>query len=209
MKRLSLILATSALFAFPASWASTDLVANGGFETGSFSSWTLSGNTSTDTTYVLNSPISLNGGTFEALFGPVGSLGFLSQTLTTVPGQHYDLSFWLQHVPSGEGTPSRFQLSWDGVVIDDRTDLATFRYTRFAYPGVIATGFSTDLKFGFREDPDYFQIDDVSVSVLASVPEPGMPLLFGSGLALVLAYRARRSLRTRPSGRKTFGTLET
>ena len=52
-----------------------NLVANCGFETGTFSSWTQSGNTgSTDTDGDIHS------GSFGAEFGPIGSLGFIAVT---------------------------------------------------------------------------------------------------------------------------------
>src|SRR5437762_14133373 len=52
-----------------------NIVANCGFETGTFASWTQSGNTG----FTAVGTIGVNSGNFAASFGPVGSLGFIDQ----------------------------------------------------------------------------------------------------------------------------------
>ena len=74
-----------------------NIVANCGFETGTFASWTQSGNTGF--AGVSGGGVE-NSGDFGAFFGPVGSLGFITQVTTA--GRTYDLTFWLQ---SDGGTP--------------------------------------------------------------------------------------------------------
>ena len=73
--------------------AADELVLNGDFEIGNFTSWTQSGNLSFTGVGSGNA----HSGTYAAYFGPVGSLGFISQNLTTVPGGTYDLTFWLKN----------------------------------------------------------------------------------------------------------------
>ncbi|HUD84130.1 MAG TPA: protease pro-enzyme activation domain-containing protein, partial [Candidatus Saccharimonadales bacterium] len=69
------------------------LVQNGGFETGSFSSWTETGNFA-DASVNSNST-AVHSGNYGAFLGAAGSLGYLSQSLPTVAGQLYLLSLWL------------------------------------------------------------------------------------------------------------------
>jgi hypothetical protein len=170
--------------------ASADLVANGSFETGDFTSWTQSGNTGF--TFVDGTPHS---GKYAAWLGPEGSLGYLSQQLTTVAGTQYDLDFWLRHEPFGTGMPNEFDVFWGGVLVDQMTDLGSFPYTEYNVILPAAPAASTELKFGFREDTDYFQLDDVSVQPVPA-PEigtgPGTVILLGSGLIALLAQGKRR-----------------
>ena len=167
--------------------ASANLVSNPGFETGDFTDWTSSGNT--DFTFVDGFPHS---GSFAAWFGPTGSLGFLSQTLATVPGDTYELRYWLQHDPFGSGTPNAVQVFWDGSPIRDDVDVGAFQYTEFVVSNLVATGASTNLTFGFREDTDFFQLDDISVEgAVQPVPEPGTLLLLGMGLLILVALVPR------------------
>ncbi len=132
-----------------------NLVANGGFETGDFTGWTDDGSGDVNT-----DPTAVHSGTYGAEYGPVGSLGYLSQTLSTTPGTTYLLSFWLDS-PDGD-TPNEFQVSWDGTTLLDETNLPAIGWTNIQFV-VTATGPSTVLEFGFRDDPAYLGLDDVSV----------------------------------------------
>jgi len=139
--------------------ASQSLVQNGDFETGNFTGWTQSGNTAYTSVTSGNSTY-VHAGTYGAKLGPSGSLGYLSQTLPTSPGQAYLLSFWLSN-PVG-GSTEQFQVNWNGVTVTNITNPGTFGWTKFNFI-VTATGTGTVLQFGFRNDPDYFGLDDISV----------------------------------------------
>jgi len=173
--------------------ASANLVSNSGFETGDFTSWTQSGNEGF--TFVDGTPHS---GKFAAWLGPEGpSLGFLSQQLSTIPDAQYELDFWLRHEPFGTGKPNIFEVFWGGELVDQMTVLGSLPLTNvgsFPYTEVqlslTAPSALTELQFGFMEDTDYFQLDDVSV-LPASMPEPGTLILLASGLMALLAYAQR------------------
>jgi len=137
-----------------------NVVLNCGFETGDFTSWRQSGDLGF-TGVSIGAPV--HSGRFGAFFGPIEDLGFITQLLETTPDQSYDISFWLRNA----GFPNRFQLWWNGALVEDDTDVEDFGYAEFGGSGLIATATLTELVFGFYNVPDYFYLDDVVV-----VPTP-------------------------------------
>jgi subtilase family serine protease len=138
------------------------LVVNGGFETGDFTGWTETGST----TYMSVSTTAgyVHAGSYGAELGPSGALSYLSQNLATTPGANYLLSCWLANPKTG--TPNQFLVQWNGATIYNQTNLSALAWTNLQFL-VTATGTSTPLQFGFRNDPAYFGFDDVSVTPLA------------------------------------------
>jgi hypothetical protein len=143
------------------------LVQNGGFETGDFSSWGESGNF-VDCSVSSGFP-AVHSGSFGALLGSSGSLGYLSQSLPTVPGQLYLLSLWLDS-PDGL-SPNEFMVAWNGSPLFDETNLGAIGWTNLQFY-VTATGANTVLQFGFRDDESFLGLDDIEAITLASAGGP-------------------------------------
>src|SRR5689334_18970366 len=121
MKKQFLIAFASALV-LTSGAARADLVVNGGFETGDFTGWTLTGNSG-----FISITNNAHSGSFAASFGAVGSPTFLSQTLTTTSGTTYTISYWLTNLG---GPTNEFNVEWNGATVSLQTDLQSFPYTQ-------------------------------------------------------------------------------
>ena len=133
------------------------LVQNGGFEAGNFTNW----GGSQSGASVTSSSIYVHSGTYGARLGPVGSLGYLTQTIPTVPGSSYRISLWLNN--TNGSSPNEFQVSWGGAILYDGVNLGALAWTNLQLTAT-ATNASTVLQLGFRQDPSYLGLDDVSVT---------------------------------------------
>jgi hypothetical protein len=140
-------------------------VQNGGFETGTFNNWSLSGITAYLTVSI--KPDYVHSGRYGAQLGPFGALSYLSQNFATIPGEPYLLSLWLDS-PYG-GTPNEFTVSWNGTTLFDGTNLGAFGWTNLQFT-VAAMSTNSQLQIGVRNDPSYFGLDDVGVTPIASMP---------------------------------------
>jgi len=160
-----------------------NIVTNGSFETGSFSGWTPTGD---QTFNGVQCPGGQPDGNCSAFFGPVGTTGGITQTLTTVVGAAYDIEF---SFASDGGTPNSFLATFGGVTLINQTNIPNSGgFDTFSFE-VVATGTSTALTFLFRDDPGFLLLDAVSVT---GVPVPATLVLVGIGLVgLSLGLRRR------------------
>jgi hypothetical protein len=109
---------------------------------------------------------------------PPNSTASLSQVLNTVAGQVYTLSFWLVNFTSQP--VNSFQVFFGGVAVTAVITSPPFpvsgtppQWQQLTATGLMATGSTTTLEFRYRNDNDYWGLDDVSVSA----PEGGIPLV--------------------------------
>lgn len=151
------------------------LVTDGGFESGTFCYWTLVGGTITN---LRNGPFIYNAveptnanfnpvhsGYYGAFLGDV-SPAVLYQTLPTCPGQDYLLSFWLENPTTGIG--QEFEVNWNTNNSTTNTIYSLPSPPAFAWTNLLfvlaATGTNTTLQFVAQNLPNYFGLDDVSVT---------------------------------------------
>ncbi len=187
---------------------SVGLVQNGGFETGDFSNWTLAGDPNTSSTIyntVVNTntlsdgsgPDFIHSGNYGAFLGDT-NLAYLSQTIPTVPGQNYLLSFWLVNPVGGAG--QQFLVNWN------TNSTSTNQIYFVNNPGVLAwqevalvvqaTDPSATLQFGAENLPDGFGLDDIDlIPVFAPVftAQPATNLIVMAGGTAVFSAAASGS----------------
>lgn len=195
--KLCAILLGASLFAVGTAQASSsacdavagNIVLNCGFETGDLTDWTSGGGNFVENTGYADPVGVVHSGNFGLSYGWVGSMSPLSQTLATNIGSTYDVSFWLNS--NGEFT-NEVSLSWGGTSIFDQMNIPANGWTQYNFVET-ASGTSTALTFGLRQDPAWSGLDDIVVTTAQSngVPEPQSVALIGLGLMGLAAMRRK------------------
>lgn len=187
MKKMSSLCAAACAASVCAGSARAALVFNGGFETGDFTGWSWAPSPGTMTEVDTGTPHS---GSFRLEISTSGSVfDELSQSLATLPGQQYMISFWLSD--SGLPSPaSAFEVWWEGTQVFglEPIDVPGSGYAQFTIP-VTATGPGSLLRLRMYDADRVSYVDDVSV---VAVPAPGAAVTFAVAGCLT-ATRRRRS----------------
>ncbi|NDP58690.1 MAG: PEPxxWA-CTERM sorting domain-containing protein [Oxalobacteraceae bacterium] len=167
-----------------------NLVANGGFD-GGLANWAQSmlPPGESDTREILN----YGDGNFysNGTMSPTS----LSQSIQTVAGTFYDLSFQLRGL-SPDSTPV---INYSGVLFGGTTIVQSNfdsgpgigAFTTFTYKHLAGTGSSTPLSFTSSSDNSFVHLDNVTVQISA-VPEPETYAMMLLGLGLIGYTMQRR-----------------
>ena len=134
-----------------------------------------------------------------ANLGATPGTGSLSQTLGTIVGQSYTLSFWLANdITAGLPSGNSFNVFFGGVNVFSLTNQAAFGYTQFTISGLVATS-NHALEFVYNHNNDFWRLDDISVEA-QGVPEAfstiwlALPAFGALGLVQFSRGRTRKSL---------------
>jgi hypothetical protein len=165
--------------------AHANLLSNGGFETGDFTDWTVVGGD----LGVTNNSNYVHSGNYGLSWGTVGQEGTVSQDITTVVGQTYDLSFWYAIY---DGPTNEISAFVDGTQVFDYFDPPLMPWT-YESVDFVANSTTTDISFGFRQDPGFSAFDDASVVATNSTPSPAAIVPFVAGF--ISLARRRKSVR--------------
>ena len=149
----------------------TNLVSNGGFETGDFTDWTLAGDI--NNMFVVTDPLYVFSGDYGAQLAP--RQGSLSQTLPTTPGTAYLLSFWLVNTNdlTTNQTPNDFTVTWGGQPLLGFTNFtdSTWTNVEIEITPAQATNTGTALSFvAHMPGPSWFGLDQIDVEALVVAP---------------------------------------
>jgi hypothetical protein len=132
-------------------------------------------------------------GTNFCVFGTAGAIGYISQSIPTVTGQSYVLSFWLMNATNG--TTEKFLVNWNTNSATTNTIYNLLNPPAFDWSNLVlyvtATSTNTTLQFGGRNDPNLFGLDDVT---LISIPPPNPRISKASPNAVSLTWNSLTGL---------------
>jgi hypothetical protein len=175
--------------------AAVNLVSNPGFESG-LAGWTRFGNTGYSGVAGNFAGQAPTEGAAQAYFGPVGSSGGIFQSVATMAGETYRVSFDVWAAPGGQ----QFQVDFGGATLFNDRMRQGQGYTSLVYD-VIASAASSELRFRTQHNPSYYLLDNVRVESVGgggggAVPEPGTWVMLIAGFGLVGLAARRRGRRT-------------
>ncbi len=210
MKKIQLlsVVVLAGYFLIPQARAATactamtgNLVANCGFEAGTFSGWTLTGTDvplqegtlyGVEGTDPVNS-IAPHSGKDQAYFADLTTSPLtLSQSIATVAGTAYKISFYAAQDtdPNSGGSTytNSLSASFGGASLISSAVVPVEGYTLYSFTGVAGSSASV-LSLTFGNDLGQFLVDDVTVT---ATPEPAAWVLVAGGAVMALSLARKR-----------------
>lgn len=185
--------ALAILWCFGKSAGAQNLVQNPGFETGNFTGWTLISPQTLTVVKQTTTPFPAENGSFYASFGDFFHAASLTQTLSTVVGQHYSLDYFLANFNT-TGTSNEFTVSVGGNLLADLVNIHTQTPYQDHPVTFTATGTSTVLQFtGIIGNPQTpLSLDNVSVTPIPEASALVTVMLALIPLAWFVRYRRKQ-----------------
>jgi hypothetical protein len=163
--------------------------ANGGFETGDFTAW----GSDQEGAAVTSDLRYVHSGIYGVQLGTVGSLGHLTQTLSTIPGSNYLISLWLNN--SNGASPNEFKVIWNQALLYRATNMPALAWTNIQLTVTASTSNDT-LQLAFQQDPQYLGLDDVSVASIA----PAAPTIITQPTNVTVTLTSNATFRVVAAG---------
>lgn len=146
--------------------SNTNLVTNGGFESGSgttITGWRVSWPPKVDPYVYLDNTYPHSGAKDLALGSTKAPNDIVQKIKNTTGGKIYTICFWLYSSPNPTGGVTTFEVLWNNV-----TELALTNSSQFGYQylglNVLAQGNDSDfLRFRERNNQGFYYLDDVAV----------------------------------------------
>ena len=163
-------------------------VTNGDFETGDFTGWTQFGTTNFTFVGGTVNTTAPAGGLAQAIFGPTAP-GGISQQVTAGVGDQLTVSFALANNPFDSEPTDAFSCVFDGSTLMSVENMGALPYTVYSFNVTVGNANPT-LVFTFFNSPDYYLLDNVSVTTTPT-PAPGAAAALGLGGLASLRRRRR------------------
>lgn len=165
------------------SFDSGDLYYSHGKEYGTLDGWTVIGHYTDMSAPVESGPQALN--LNDGMTDNNGGLAILSQSVSTVVGDTYTFSAWIE--ADANGANNELDFLWNGATALQNENFSTDGYQEFMV-NVTATAAATVLGFAHGNNNGQLYLDNASLTLAAPVPEPAATTLAvfgGAGLILI------------------------
>lgn len=102
--------------------------------------------------------------------GAFSDISYISQTIPTVPGQHYRLTYYLASIEEAPDLKNKFKVFISGKKVSVKNNTSFQPYTQYTL-NFKAKGTSTKIEFGSTAKYAFLYLDDVSVKATSEYSE--------------------------------------